>query len=195
MMLDATEVLAQKNNAYYNTLAERAQYETNAFSELYDYFFPRVYNFIFSRVKNVDRADDVISITFEKVFLHLAEFDKQKGSFSTWLFQIAIHEMNNLYRKDQRLKETTWEEYFDPADDKPNPEEQLITNERDKQLLLAMEQLATRERCIVTLKYFTQVSNKEIAELKGLTPSNVGVILYRALDKLKKILLQNGFVL
>lgn len=41
----------KKGISYYNALAVQAQQDTKAFSELYEYFFPRVYNFLFSRVK------------------------------------------------------------------------------------------------------------------------------------------------
>ena len=72
-MLDMQESVAERRSGYYNELAERARYDKEAFSELYDYFFPRVYNFIFAKVKNTEQADDIISITFEKVFVKLGD--------------------------------------------------------------------------------------------------------------------------
>ena len=47
-MLDMQESVAERRSGYYNELAERARYDKESFSELYDYFFPRVYNFIFA---------------------------------------------------------------------------------------------------------------------------------------------------
>ena len=57
-----------KDIQYYNELALRAQTDQDAFSDLYEYFFPRVYNFLFSRVKNRDAADEIVSIAFEKMW-------------------------------------------------------------------------------------------------------------------------------
>lgn len=54
----------EKDMQYYNELALKAGNDERAFSELYEYFFPRVYNFLFARMKNRDAADDVIGAVF-----------------------------------------------------------------------------------------------------------------------------------
>ena len=194
-MLDMQESVAERRSGYYNELAERARYDKEAFSELYDYFFPRVYNFIFAKVKNAEQADDIISITFEKVFVKLGDYDSGKGAFSTWIFRIALNEMNSLFRKSKQLNEAAWEEFFEPADGRKTPEQQVLSDEGDSQLLLALEKLNDRERRVVSLKYLTGISNKEIAEMEDMTANNVGVVLHRALDKLKAILEGSGYTI
>lgn len=194
-MLDMQESVAERRSGYYNELAERARYDKEAFSELYDYFFPRVYNFIFAKVKNTEQADDIISITFEKVFVKLGDYDNSKGAFSTWIFRIALNEMNSLFRKNKQLNEAAWEEFFEPADGRKTPEQQVLSDEGDSQLLLALEKLSDRERRVVSLKYLTGISNKEIAEMEDMTANNVGVVLHRALDKLKAILEGSGYTI
>ena len=194
-MLDMRESVAERRSGYYNELAERARYDKEAFSELYDYFFPRVYNFIFAKVKNTEQADDIISITFEKVFVKLGDYDSGKGAFSTRIFRIAINEMNSLFRKNKQLNEAAWEEFFEPADGRKTPEQQVLSDEGDSQLLLALEKLSDRERRVVSLKYLTGISNKEIAEMEDMTANNVGVVLHRALDKLKAILEGSGYTI
>ncbi len=187
------EKIAEKKSVYYNELAERAKYDQDAFSELYDYFFPRVYSYVFAKVKDSDTADDIISVTFEKVFLHLMDYDSGKGAFSTWIFRIAINETTNFFRKQTASKETTWEEFFDPADKRSTPEQQVVSKEGDRYLLCALEKLPERERKIVSMKYFMGISNKEIAEALDMTATNVGVILHRSLAKLKALLEDAGY--
>lgn len=194
-MMDLQEDIAERKASYYNELAERAKIEREAFGELYDYFFPRVYNFIFGKVKNSDQADDIISRTFEKMFTRLYDYDSTKGAFSTWIFRIALNEMNDLFRRQKRRNEAGWEDFFDPADNRNTPEQQILSDEGDNHLLLALDQLKDREKRIVSLKYFTGISNKEIAEMEDMTPSNVGVVLHRALDKLRVILEGSGYSL
>ena len=70
-----------------------------------------------------------------------------------------------------------------------------MSDEGDSQLLLALEKLNDRERRVVSLKYLTGISNKEIAELEDMTANNVGVVLHRALDKLKAILEGSGYTI
>ncbi|MBO4780145.1 MAG: sigma-70 family RNA polymerase sigma factor, partial [Selenomonadaceae bacterium] len=60
---------------YYNDLAQRATTDESAFEELYEYFFPRVYNFIYARLKNSADADDVTSITFVKMNENLESYN------------------------------------------------------------------------------------------------------------------------
>ena len=187
------EKVAEKKSSYYNELAGKAKTDQEAFCELYDYFFPRVYSYIFGKVKNNDIADDIISITFEKVFLHLKEYDAGKGAFSTWIFRIAINEMTSFFRKQTASKETSWEEFFDPADKRATPEQKVVSDEGDRYLLCALEKLPPREREIVSMKYFMGISNKEIAEALGMTPGNVGVVLHRSLAKLKVLLEDAGY--
>ena len=178
----------KKGISYYNALAVQAQQDTEAFSELYEYFFPRVYNFLFSRVKQADAADEIVSVTFEKMFTHLAEYQPDKAAFSTWLFHIAQNGMMDYFRRQQHRKEAVWEDFFDPADEKPTPESQILQQEGNQELLTALGQLKERERHIIELKYFSALSNQEIAKMEGISPGNVGVILFRAIENLKKLL-------
>ena len=103
---------------HYNMLAVKAATDEEAFNELYRHFFPRVYNFIYARMKNVDEADDVVSMTFMKVYENLSKYDPNKAAFSTWLFRIASNSMLDYFRRTQSRGETEWEETFDP----PAPE-------------------------------------------------------------------------
>ena len=84
---------------------------------------------------------------------------------------------------------------MEPSDGRKTPEQQVLSDEGDSQLLLAMEKLSDRERRVVSLKYLTGISNKEIAELESITANHVGVVLHRALDKLKKLLEGSGYTL
>lgn len=176
-----------RKNVYYNDLALRAVHDMAAFDELYNYYFPRVYNFLFARLKDAAAADDVISEVFFKVYKHLADYDCKKGSFSTWLFRIAVNQVTDYFRRQQRRKEDTWEDFFAPAlPEQEQPEAKALAAEGSKELLTALEKLKERERRVIELKYWADLSNKEIAEVMGISPGNVGVILFRAIGNLKK---------
>ena len=174
---------------YYNELAVRARGDEVAFTELYRHFFPRVYNFIYARMKNVDAADDVVSVTFMKVYENLDRYNPTKAAFSTWLFRIASNSMLDFFRRTQSRGEVEWDETFDPpASDYEEPENKILAQEGNSQILIALDKLTERERRCVELKYFSNLGNKEIAEIIGITPNNVGVVLFGALKKLKKFL-------
>lgn len=177
------------DNNYYNDLAIKAVEDIEAFNELYNYYFPRVYNFLFVRLKDTTSTDDVISEVFIKVFNNLSKYNGQRGSFSTWLFRIAINQSTDYLRKIQSRKENTWEDFFDPAiPHYEEPEAKLLINERKQELLKAMENLKERDRYILELKYWSDLSNKEIADIMDISPANVGIILFRAIGSLKKFM-------
>ena len=177
------------DSAYYNNLAVRAVQDEAAFEELYRYFFPRVYNFIFSRLKNAADADEVTSITFLKMNDHLADYDPERSGFSTWLFHIAANSVTDMARKTTRRQEATWEEFFDPeAPEGEEPEAKMLAKERQGALLKAVGKLSEREQRIIALKFWSGLKNREIAEIMDLSPTNVGTILQRSLQTLKKYL-------
>lgn len=173
---------------YYSQLAIQAKTDRAAFEELYNHFFPRVYSYLYARMKNGDAADDVVSVAFEKMLMNLDSYDPEKSAFSTWLFRIASNAMTDYFRRQQRRGETQWEDFFDPSDGKPSPEQEVLKKEGASDLLKALDKLSERERQIVNMKYFSGMSNKDIAEELGMTATNVGVILHRSLSKLKNIL-------
>ena len=174
---------------YYNELAVRATTDEDAFEELYEYFFPRVYNFIFARLKNSADADDVVSVTFIKMNENLESYNPDKAAFSTWLFKIANNALIDYVRRVDRNNETEWNEFFEPAaPENENPEVVLAMNETCRELLLALDKLNDRERRIVELKFWSDLDTRSIADVLSMSEGNVRVTLHRTLGKLKNIL-------
>ena len=173
---------------YYNRLAEFAVESDEAFTELYEKFFPLVYGMIFARLKDVSEADDVVSEIFIKVALNLDKYDK-KFAFSTWLFTIANNTLKNYFNKANRNREESWAEFFESeAPINEQPEEKLLASEWTENILRAVGKLSERQRRIIELKYWAELSNVEIAGLMNLTASNVGYIHYQAIKKLRELL-------
>ena len=173
----------------YNELALRARTDEEAFEELYEYFFPRVYNFIYARLKNSADADDVTSITFMKMNENLERYNPAQAAFSTWLFRIALNSIVDHTRRRDKSEETEWEEFFDPAaPEYQEPEAQVLEQEEHRELYIALDKLNERERRIVELKFFSDMDTRTIAEILNMSESNVRVTLHRTLAKLKKFL-------
>ena len=176
-----------EDRQYYNLLAVRAVHDPQAFSELYDVYFPRVYNFLFSRCQNVAMADDLTSETFEKMFTKLGQYDPAKGAFSTWLFRIATNTLTDAFRRNHDAA-VDFDDIAPTLKTKETPEQLMLVGEDARDLIAAVNQLKERERHFVVLRYWSGLSNSEIAELEGVTAGNVAIILHRALAKLKLFL-------
>ena len=183
------EVNRSVTKEYYSELARRATIDEEAFEELYEYFFPRVYNFIFARLKNVADADDVVSETFLKMNENLESYDPAKAAFSTWLFRIANNTLIDYTRRRDKNNETEWDEFLAPAaPEHEEPEAVMMTSETSGELLHALNKLSERERRIVELKFWGDLDTRAIADVLSMTEGNVRVTLHRVLGKLKNIL-------
>jgi len=175
----------------YNILARQAVTDEEAFEELYEYFFPRVYNFIYARVKNSADADDITSITFMKMNENLERYNPAQAAFSTWLFRIATNSIIDHTRRVENNQETEWEDFFDPAaPEYQEPEAQVLEKENNRELFAALDKLSERERRIVELKFFSDMDTRSIAEILMMSEANVRTTLHRTLAKLKKFLTQ-----
>lgn len=69
-----------------------------------------------------------------------------------------------------------------------SPEDEAIRNEERRRLRMCLAGLSPREKEIISLKFGAELTNRRIAGMLGLSESNVGVMLYRAIRKLR-----NGF--
>ena len=174
---------------YYDKLAQRATTDEDAFEELYEYFFPRVYNFIYARVKNSADADDITSMTSMKMNENLERYNPAQAAFSTWLFRIALNSIIDHTRRVEKNQETEWEEFFDPAAPSyQEPEAQVLDREGHRELFAAIDKLNERERQIVELRYFSDMDTRIIAAILQMSEGNVRTTLHRTLAKLKKLL-------
>ncbi len=184
------EMQAELEMRRWNQVAREAVTDEAAFGELYEHFFPRIYNLIYVRVKNSTVADDIVSDVFLKMTQNLGTFDEGKASFCTWLSRIAMRTLTDYYRwQGHRQGNVEWDDVLSPAAPvQEQPESQYLAAEGRAELLLALDKLGERERRIIELKFWGDLSNKEIAEVMDMTPSNVGVILHRAMKVLRDIL-------
>ena len=153
------------------------------FEELYRAELPRVYNFFRYRVGDGPLAEDLTSETFEKAWRSRERYRRDLGAFSTWLFTIARRVAVDHYRKHA---ETVALDDLSNLAIPMNMEDLAQQRDEFARLSVLLSRLADRDRELVALKYGAGLTNRTIAGLTGLSESNVGVILHRALQTLRK---------
>ncbi|MCL4271680.1 MAG: sigma-70 family RNA polymerase sigma factor [Anaerolineales bacterium] len=169
-------------------LAARAAGEPSAFAIIYDHYFPKVYNYVRYRVRDVDVADEITALVFERVLTGIGSYRPQKAPFGAWLFSIARNAVHDHHRSTSRHPWLPLDLIAaHPAAD-PLPEEAVEQKDASARLLQAVRQLAPREQDLIALKFASGLENKEIAKVVGLSESHVGVILFRALRRLRNLL-------
>ena len=143
---------------------------------------PRVYNFLRYRLGNETVAQDLTSRTFEKAWRDRQRYRRDLAKFSTWLLQIARNVVVDYYRT--RHEHAPLEAGAEvPADG--TPEEDALIRSNFVRLALLTAQLSERERELLALKYGAGATNRAISEVTGLSESNVGTILHRAVQILR----------
>lgn len=143
---------------------------------------PRVYNFLRYRLGNEALAQDLTSRTFEKAWRARHRYRRDLAAFSTWLLRIARNvavDHHRTARQHASLEEAA------EAPAEGTPEEDALIRSNFARLSLLMAKLPERQQELLALKYGGGATNRAIAELTGLSESNVGTILHRAVLTLR----------
>ncbi len=156
-----------------------------AFAAFFDEYFPRLYKYVFYRVGDTALADDLVAEIFERLLVNLPSFDPVKAPFSAWIFGIARHLVMDHLRRQRRQQLFSLKGLWENQTSLQEVENASLATEQKETLNAALRQLSTRELDVLSLKYASTLTNRQIAPLLGLSESNVGVILYRALHKLR----------
>jgi len=179
---------ANQNSKLENEMAIVVQAKTDdqAFSFLYEYYFPKIYYFILKRVGHKEAAEDLVSGVFLKVFGKLKSFKvEHEMSFKAWIYRIATNSLTDYYRRQSRKSEVDLDSLTELADVKDAGEEAAGADDA-KLVRTCLADLPPRDREILELKFFAELSNLEIAETRKISANNAGVLIYRALKKFKE---------
>ncbi len=171
-------------------LVARVKAEPGAFAAIYDHYYPRIYNYVRYRVGEQEIAEDITALVFERALTRINQFLPQRGSLTGWLFGIARHAVRDYLRHQKRHRLLSLDILTSQKSTEPQPEQIIIKNDLHTQVLKAVSGLRDRDKDLIALKFGASLTNREIAILTGLTESNVGVILYRAVLKLRKKLVE-----
>jgi len=177
-------------------LVRQAQKAPNAFAELYDQYYPKIFSYVLRRTANLEAAQDITSETFFNALRKLWQFRWRNISFSSWLYKIATNEINQYFRKTEYKKSASLEELqeqgFEPVSPH-DPESELIeAQEKLKQYQDFQEiqekivRLPAKYQEVISLRFFEQKQIKEIGEILGKKEGTIKSLLHRALDKLRE---------
>jgi RNA polymerase sigma factor (sigma-70 family) len=159
--------------------------DTNEFSGFYEAWFDRVYNYARHRTGSAVRADEIASETFSRVLHSWGKFDPQKGDRQTWLFSIAFRCVADHYRSLKRSG-ASLDAVPEPHDKALGPAQEAEREHERLRLMGSLASLEEQAREIVTLRFYAGLTNRAIAQLVGLSESNVGVILFRSVRRMRK---------
>ncbi|HYH58587.1 MAG TPA: sigma-70 family RNA polymerase sigma factor [Thermoleophilaceae bacterium] len=156
---------------------------SEAFEALYRRSFPRVYGYVAAMLRDRAAAEEVTAQAFERAYRRRRSFRASRGTEEAWLFGIARNAALDELRRRRRRAAMEHE----PVDlTAPGAEEQAEDALRREAVRAALARLEPRERELVALRFFGGLSHEEIGRVLGISPSNAGTRVHRALEKLRR---------
>lgn len=176
-----------------NVISEAKLGNQLAYTELLNYFWGDIYRYLAAKCRNDYEAEDLTIKTFSKAFDKLDTY-KDDFSFKNWLIAIA----NNLYIDFFRTQRNVIEELdlqkenvMRIPDETQSIEDQLIQEQQLAELLQHLKTLKPHYREVIHLRYFQELSIKEISDEIGEPINNVKVKLMRARNLLSELILND----
>jgi RNA polymerase sigma-70 factor (ECF subfamily) len=151
-----------------------------AFGELYDTYIKSIYNFIFFKTLIKETAEDITSIVFTKAWQKIGQFKGE--SVAAWLYAISRNAVADYYRSEKN--NLNIEDFWDLADT-DNFLEKIDSGLAIGEIKKAMSSLSAREREIIIMRFWLDMSFKEIAASFGKQEGAVKMTLKRSLQALK----------
>ncbi|WP_031425840.1 RNA polymerase sigma factor [Flavimarina sp. Hel_I_48] len=154
-----------------------------AFSYLLTTFWSQVYAFQLKRTKDDYISEEITIQTFSQAFSHLGQYDPNH-KFSTWLLAISKNIHIDRLRKEKGKRHiesgTNAENLNRIIDDSPTPEDALIKKQHHDELSHFIKQLKPPYQEVLDLRYFQDMSYKEMSGHLREPMNNVKVRLLRA---------------
>ena len=151
-----------------------------AFGELYDMFVRKIYDFVYYKTLNKEVAEDLTSIVFTKAWKNINQFSSD--SFPAWLYAIGRRTIADYFR--QKHDNLDIDDCWDLADN--NDFLKMVDNHLQIDIIKsAIKDLKSIDREIIMLRFWQDLSFKEIAERLGRQEGAVKMSLSRALKTLR----------
>lgn len=158
--------------------------DQGALANLYEYYFPKVYRYVATRLASSQDAEDVTEEIFLRVITNLQGFSWRGLPFGAWVFRIARNEVVSHVRRQKTRGATA-----------PLTEE-LRATDQDHVLAVEMEmtlevvreaagRLPEAQRQVIALRFGAGLSVAETAQALKKTENNVKVLQHKAIARLQ----------
>jgi RNA polymerase sigma-70 factor (ECF subfamily) len=145
-------------------------------------------------LRDAHDADEAVQDAFVKVFTHIVTY-REHLPFEVWFTRILVNGCLDLRKaRGRRLR---WAlpmsvspelPAIEPASPQASAEDRLVSTERAREIVAAVDRLPERQRTVFTLCHIAEQSTAEISHALGVSEATVRVHLFRAVRKLRRLL-------
>lgn len=174
-------------------IAELANDNQSAIEDLFNHYYPRLYNFSKSFLKFDEGIDDILQEVFLKIWRNRKNI-KSSDTLNSYIFTITKNLLLNELRSrlsNQKMKENLFkvsvaEEYL--------PFEKIEYEELKKKIAEFIEELPDKQKEIFKMSRNEGLSHKEIAEKMGVSTKTVEYHINQSIKHLKNRLKSSGMI-
>ena len=168
-------------------LIRRAQeFDEEALGWLYELFYPKLYNYAYLQLGDIQQAEDLASEVLLRVLESLKGYRFRGVPLAAWVFRIARNCLIDLHRRRQRRPQVELYEGIPNGRDSPQAATERAIAQSE--LRLALTKLTEEQRQVIILKFVEGMDNASVARVLGRSQGAVKSLQHRALVSLRKIL-------
>jgi RNA polymerase sigma-70 factor (ECF subfamily) len=177
-------------------LIKQAKIDSKAFGQLYEVYYPKIFAYVFRVSGDYNTSRDIASETFAKAYIKISSFKWKGISISSWFFRIATNELNQYFRKKKYTpftlidlsvyKEISLDNTF--TDETNTTLSNMYIAEDFKNVQKQLRALRPVYQKVIALKYFEEMTIKEISEILGKKEGTIKSLLSRGIDQLRNLL-------
>jgi RNA polymerase sigma-70 factor (ECF subfamily) len=168
-------------------LAQARRGDQEAMMQIYDTYFPPIYNFIRLRVTDRPLAEDLASDVFVKLVSAIQTNSAPRQSLRGWLFRVARNAKYDHYGQQKHYPTTTLEEWLPSDSDMEGRVIQAMDAHRARQ---AIRMLADDQQEVLLLRFGQGLSLQETAAIMDRNVGSIKSLQFRAVNTLRQILEQ-----
>ncbi len=168
-------------------LVRRAQaYDEAALEALYQTYYPKIYNYGFLQMGDVQASEDLAADVMLKMLESIKSYQFRGLPFGAWVFRIARNRLIDLHRRRRRRGEVDLNETL--TSQLANPQSLAERAIERGQLQLALKHLTDEQRQVIVLKFIEGFDNRSAGRIMGRSEGAIKSLQHRALGSLRRVL-------
>ena len=158
--------------------------DSKCFSQIVDMYARRCYGYFYRLTGNKDLSDELLSELFVKLVEKISSY--KGGSFEGWLFRVASNIFHDYLRSKQRRKKLLDVHKVQIESEITEPKKS--GNEQIDLLEIQLKRMDADTRELIMLRFYSQLSFKEIAKMRSEPIGTTLAKLHRGLKKLRELM-------
>ena len=166
---------------------QRSASSEDKFRQVYDHVYPIIFRIAYRITGSVDVAEELCQEAFIKYYERVDRFpDRDQAKY--WLIRVTKNLSLNIAKRVSRERRAYERVYHEPQRHTTTGEEAVIREDEALEVQRALQELPEKLKTVLVLKEYGDLNYREIASILSITEGNVKVRVFRARERLMKIL-------